>query len=206
MRAGTRGRFSRCAGAPRPHATSADSWRRCRRSVAASTRGGAPVTRARTGASGASVPSEGPERRGPTGLPPVSGPRRSVSPAQGMPLVPHVSAARSAFRSESLSAAAAAISTGLSTGASRPAGRGGTAGDQPVGLTRPASGAAPRRSRSARAAGRRRTPTGASRAASGSGTTTTRIRAALAEMAPLKESSTARQPVGSTPSLAAVDR
>ena len=42
--------------------------------------------------------------------------------------------------------------------------------------------------------------------ASGSGTATTRMRAALAETAPLKESSTARQPVGSTPSLAAVDR
>ena len=69
-----------------------------------------------------------------------------------------------------------------------------------------ASGARPRRRWSGRGGRRRRTPTAPEPAADGSGTATTRIRAALAAMAPLNESSTARQAPGSTPSLAAVER
>ena len=78
---------------PRAHATSADRSRRrpCGRPVPGVP--GGPVLACRR---------SGPGRRGPTGLPPVRRQRRSVPPAQGMPLVMDVSAPSRPIRSKSL--------------------------------------------------------------------------------------------------------
>ena len=146
------------AAGPRAHATAAH-----RTGAVLASRGD------RTGATWPDRPASG------TGL------RRSVPPAQGMPLVPDLSAPRRLFRSERFAAvhrpprrSRARIATG-----------------RPTPPSEREQGA--RRSRASDGSTASQNPHRGEPRAAGSGTATTRIRAALAEMAPLNESSTARQ-------------
>ena len=127
-----------------------------------------------------------PGRRSPTGLPPVRALRRSVPLPRECPSQHGVSAPSDRFPKRNFQGS-----------------RGGAV--PTVGPHRTSAGA-PRRSRSSEASSRSQNPQRGESSVAGSGTTTTRMRAALAAMAPLKESSTARQDGGSTPSLAAVVR